>query len=114
MGHWVEMLVCITVPRTLPTHSKGGIRLLGTNCQAWVGMSAQKHILVGFASWKSRTIPTCKQSCCQHQACHPAKLLPSPSQKGCLATTYPKDTLFFQRDECLPNTSQQSSLMKVG
>lgn len=30
MGHWVEVLVCVTVPRTSPTHSKAGIRLLGT------------------------------------------------------------------------------------
>lgn len=42
MGHWVEMLVCITVPRTLPTCSKAGIRLLGTNCQAWVGSGCTK------------------------------------------------------------------------
>lgn len=42
MGHWVEVLLCVTVPRTLPTHSKPGIRLQGTNYQVWVGSKCTK------------------------------------------------------------------------
>lgn len=82
MGHWVETFVCITVPRTLPHAAKLASDFWEpTAKRGWVA-GAQKHILVGFTSWMSRTIPMCKHPCCQHQACHPAKLLPSPSQKS--------------------------------
>lgn len=50
MGHWVEVLVCTTVPRTLPTQSKAGIRLLGASCQVWVGSESTKAFSCGLCS----------------------------------------------------------------
>lgn len=39
--------MCAAVPRTLPTHSKAGIRLLGANCQVWVGSESTKAYSCG-------------------------------------------------------------------
>lgn len=81
--------LCRSCAQTLPA-CKGSIRLMGTSCQA--RMSSQcPYILVGFTSRASDTIPTCKHSCCQHQALHSAKLLPSPLQR---AATYPRWQVF--------------------
>lgn len=114
MGHWVEVLVCTTVPRTLPTQSKAGIRLLGANCQVWVGSESTKAYSCGpcrleelyvFPQANNPAVST------RHVTLQSSSL---PTTQELPLAHLPKGHTFSKIDMCFPNTSQQTSSMKVG
>lgn len=102
MGHWVEMLACVTVPRTLPTHSKAGIRLLGTNCEVWVGNKCTKACSGGLCKPEElyhshkQTIPL------SAPGMPPSKASTLPIIKELPLAHLPKGHACFKGDECFP------------
>lgn len=114
MGHWVEVLLCVTVHRTLPTHSKASIRLLGTNCQVWVGSECTKACSGGFHKLEELYHSHMQTILLSAPGMSPSKASSLPITEELPLAHLPKGHTYFKRDECFPNTSQQSSLMKVG
>lgn len=114
MGHWVEVLVCVIVPRTLPTQSKAGIRLLGTNCQVWVGSEYAKAYSGGLHKLEETYHSHMQTILLSAPGMSRSKASSLPITEELPFAHLPKGHAFFKRDECFPNTLQQSSLMKVG
>lgn len=114
MGHWVEVLVCVTVPSTLPTHSKASIRLVGTNCHVWVGSECTKVYSGGLRKLGELYHSHMQTILLSAPGVSPSKPSFLPITEELPLAHLPKGHAFFKTDECFPNTSQQSNLMKVG
>lgn len=109
------MCLCVQLcPERCPHTAKLASDFWGPTAKCGWVVRAQKPIPVGSAGWKSCTCSHRQTILPSAPGMAPCKALPSPPQKSCHVPTYPKGHAFSKIDECFPNTSQQTSSVKVG